>query len=227
MAIYAISDLHLGFSVNKPMDIFGGRWMGYTGILKEYWNRMVTSDDLVLLPGDTSWATYLEDAVEDFKFIDNLPGRKVITKGNHDYWWETITKMNSFLTLNSISTIEFLHNSVIMYNGIAICGTKGYPDNITKSEDEKLFNRELSRLQLSLEAAKKQKADKIVVMLHYPPDVNSEFAKIMTEYSANVCIYGHLHDKSVHNAVQGIYGGVLYRLVSCDYLKFMPINIQI
>lgn len=227
MAIFAISDLHLSFSVNKPMDVFGSRWENYTEILKQNWINTVKEDDLVLMPGDTSWGTYLKDSLEDFKFIDSLPGRKVITKGNHDYWWETLTKMNAFLSENNLTTIEFLHNSAILYDKTAICGTKGYPDNLTKADDERLFQRELSRLSLSIDMAKKLNPEKIIVMLHYPPDIKSEFANLMREKDVNLCVYGHLHAQSTKNAFRGESDGIFYELVSCDHLKFNPLAITI
>lgn len=225
MAIFAISDLHLGFSVDKPMDIFGSRWENYTDVLAQNWKEMISEDDIVLMSGDTSWGTYLKDCLDDFRYIENLPGRKIITKGNHDYWWETVTKMNAFLRDNEISSIEFLHNSALLYRGVAICGTKGYPDNLTKADDERLFRRELSRLSLSLEAAKKLKPQKIIVMLHYPPDLKSEFSDIMKENNVSMCIYGHLHGQTTKTATNGIYGGIDYKLVSCDHLKFKPLEI--
>lgn len=225
MAIFAISDLHLSFSVNKPMDIFGDRWKNYTEILKKNWTDSITEDDIVLMPGDTSWGTYLKDSLEDFRFINALPGRKIITKGNHDYWWETLTKMNSFLKENNLSTIEFLHNSATLYKNIAICGTKGYPDNLTQADDERLYQRELSRLSLSLDMATKLNPDKIIVMLHYPPDIHSDFATTMKEKGTEICVYGHLHAQSTKKAFCGSAKGISYNLVSCDYLKFNPIRI--
>ena len=227
MAIFAISDLHLSFKVNKPMNIFGTRWENHTEILKQNWNNLITDDDIVLMPGDSSWGTYLNECLEDFKFIESLPGRKIITKGNHDYWWETISKLNRFLLDNNIKTINFLHNSYIMYENIAICGTKGYPDNLTKADDERLYLRELSRLRLSLEKASKESPEKIIVMLHYPPDVKSDFSKVMEEFQTDICVYGHLHDKATANGFQGEHGNILYKLVSCDYLKFNPIKLDI
>lgn len=227
MAIYAISDLHLSFSVNKPMNIFGSNWDNYTDTLCKNWHKLITDDDIVLMPGDTSWGTYLDEALSDFEFIDKLPGKKIITKGNHDYWWETVTKMNKFCAQHNISSITFLHNSVYVYENVAICGTKGYPDNLKRSDDEKLFRRELSRLRLSLESAKKQNTDKIIVLLHYPPDIHSEFADIMHEFNTDICIYGHLHDRSIHNAVTGMHGNIQYNLVSCDYLGFTPMIINV
>ena len=227
MAIYAISDLHLSFSVNKPMDIFGARWENYTSILEEHWKEIIKEDDIVLMPGDTSWGTYLNDSLKDFEFIESLPGRKIITKGNHDYWWETVTKMNAFLKENNITSIEFLHNCAVLYGDVAICGAKGYPDNLTKADDEKLFQRELSRLSLSLEKAKKLNPSKNIVMLHYPPDIHSDFAALMKESDVSFCIYGHLHGKSTKNAFLGEHNKINYNLVSCDYLKFKPLKIDI
>ena len=227
MAIYAISDLHLSFSVDKPMDIFGSRWENYTEQIEKNWKELICDEDIVLMPGDSSWGTYLKDSLSDFKFIDNLPGKKIITKGNHDYWWETVTKMNTFLKENDIKTIEFLHNSAVLYDNIAICGTKGYPDNLTKADDERLYQRELSRLSLSIEKAKKLNPDKIIVMLHYPPDIHSDFAQIMQENGVSVCVYGHLHGQSTKNAFRGLHRGIMYELVSCDHLKFNPIKIDI
>lgn len=227
MSIFAISDLHLSFSVDKPMDVFGSRWENHTEVLKQNWNNCITDDDIVLMPGDSSWGTYLPDCLEDFKFIDSLPGKKIITKGNHDYWWETISKLNRFLLENNIKSIEFLHNSYVMHNGIAICGTKGYPDNLTKEDDERLYQRELSRLRLSLEKASAESPEKIIVMLHYPPDVKSDFANVMEEFKANICVYGHLHDKATLNGFKGEHKGILYQLVSCDYLKFNPVKLDI
>ena len=200
MAIYAISDLHLSFSVDKPMDIFGTCWENYTEQIEKNWKELIRDEDIVLMPGDTSWGTYLKDSLKDFLFIENLPGKKIITKGNHDYWWETVTKMNGFLKENGIKTIEFLHNCAVSYGNVAICGTKGYPDNLTKADDERLYMRELSRLSLSLEKAKKLNPEKIIVMLHYPPEIMSDFANVMRENDVGYCIYGHLHSQSTKNA---------------------------
>lgn len=225
MAIFAISDLHLSFSVDKPMDIFGSCWENYTDILKQNWINSIKDEDIVLMPGDTSWGTYLKDALEDFKFINSLPGKKIITKGNHDYWWETVTKMNSFLKENNLKTIQFIHNSAVLYNKTAICGTKGYPDNLTKADDERLFQRELARLSLSIDMAKKFNPEKIIVMLHYPPDINSEFANVMRIKGVDFCVYGHLHAQSAKNAFDGTSNGIKYKLVSCDRLNFNPVQI--
>lgn len=222
MAIYSISDLHLGLSCDKPMDIFGPRWANYLEILKENWQNTIKDDDLVLLPGDTSWALYMNEAEKDFAFLEALNGIKLISKGNHDYWWETISKLTAYKEKMGLSSIHFLHNNVYLYDKIAICATKGYPDNGKTAEDKKLYQREVSRLKLSLDMAKKTDAKVIYVMLHYPPAPESDFVKLMEEYKVSLCLYGHLHGKHQETAYEGVRGGVEYRLVSADYLQFKP-----
>lgn len=229
MAIYSISDLHLGLSVDKPMDVFGANWTDYIYRLADNWNSTVGQDDLVLLPGDISWATYLNEAVKDFQFIHELPGIKIITKGNHDYWWETLGKLNSFLQGNGFDSIRFLHNSVYYHDGIAVCGTKGYPDTGGREPEDpaeaKLYLREAGRLEWALGEAKKNGAQTLIAMLHYPPGKNSVFAELLQKYNVKICVYGHLHDKSHAGALQGMVGMVQYKLVSCDYLKFKPFRL--
>lgn len=222
MSIYAISDLHLGISSDKPMDIFGPKWENYLDVLKENWQNTVKPDDLVLIPGDISWAMYINEAEEDFQFLNSLNGIKLISKGNHDYWWETLNKLNTYVDEKGFSTIHFMHNTVYEHNGIAICAAKGYPDNGKSEEDKKLYNREVSRLKLSLDMAKKTDAKIIYVMLHYPPMLQSDFAMLMKEYGVSRCLYGHLHGMSHKMAVEGLYDGVEYKLVSADYLQFKP-----
>ena len=222
MAIYSISDLHLGLSVDKPMDIFGPRWENYLEILEKNWQSMIALEDIVLLPGDTSWGMYLHEAEADFAFLNRLNGKKIISKGNHDYWWETLNKLNAFTEKNHFSTIHFLHNNVYCHDQIAICAAKGYPDNGKSAEDKKLYMREVSRLQLSLDRAKKTEAKVIYVMLHYPPAPESDFVKLLEDYKVSVCLYGHLHGKHHETAFEGMRGGVEYNLVSADYLQFKP-----
>ncbi len=222
MAIYSISDLHLSLSCDKPMDIFGARWENYMHLLKENWQNTVAPDDLVLIPGDVSWATYIDHAEADFRFLDELNGTKLISKGNHDYWWETLSKLNAYKEKMGFSSLHFMHNTVYVHNQIAICSAKGYPDNGKSEEDKKLYNRELARLKLSLDMAKKSDARVIYVMLHYPPMPDSEFAKLMEEYKVSLCLYGHLHGPHQKMAVLGMHHGIEYRLVSADYLKFKP-----
>lgn len=226
MAIFAISDLHLGLSNDKPMDIFGARWENYLEILKENWEKTVRDKDLVLIPGDTSWATYIDRAEADFAFLHSLPGKKLISKGNHDYWWETLNKLNNWLAGKGYSDMLFLHNTVYNYENIAICAAKGYPDNGKSEEDIKLFNREVSRLKLSLDMAKKTGAENIYVMIHYPPQPDSEFARLMEDYGVTLCVYGHLHGKHHAMAVPPERNNVKYRLVSADFLRFEPLLIK-
>ena len=223
MAIFAISDLHLGLSSNKPMDIFGSRWENYLEILKENWEKTVAADDLVLLSGDTSWATYIDEAEADFHFLNNLPGIKLVSKGNHDYWWETLNKLNKWLEKQAFSNIHFVHNNIYCYKNIVICAAKGYTDNGNSAEDQKLYNREVSRLKLSLDMASAANAEQIYVMLHYPPTLQSEFVRLMEEYGVTKCIYGHLHGPHHSMALSGVHGGVEYQLTSADYLRFQPL----
>jgi len=223
MSIYSISDLHLGISSDKPMDIFGPKWENYLDILKENWQSTVKPEDLVLIPGDISWAMYINEAEEDFRFLHDLNGIKLISKGNHDYWWETLQKLNKYVDEKGFSSIHFLHNSVYVHDNIAICAAKGYPDNGKSEEDQKLYRREVNRLQLSLDMAKKSGANIIYVMLHYPPMLGSDFARLMEEYGVSRCLYGHLHGASHQMAIEGLYGGVEYKLVSADYLRFKPL----
>lgn len=228
MAIFAISDLHLPLGVNKPMDVFGSKWSNYVERLRDNWQKIVSKDDIVIMPGDISWATYLEDSVKDFEYINSLNGRKVILKGNHDFWWSTMNKLREFLAEHSFDTIEFVHNTAVMYGDTAICGTRGW--NIahenSSDEDKKIFLREKQRMILSLEEAKKKGAKRIIAAMHYPPverdGDNFDFIDIFKEYGVRKCIYGHLHAAAQSYAVQGDVMGVDLELVSCDYLKFVP-----
>ncbi len=232
MAIYAISDLHLAISTDKPMDVFGGVWENYIDKLAENWQALIKPEDTVVMPGDTSWATYIENAVADFDFIDKLNGTKLILKGNHDYWWTTMSKLNQFLEKNEFRSIKFLQNNAYVADGTAICGTRGWilPTSASyTAEDDKMYEREKQRLILSLEDAKRQKADKIIVALHYPPcdnDINSSaYIDIMKEYGVFKCIYGHLHGYGHKQAVDSVIDGIEMQLVSCDYLKLNPIKL--
>jgi len=162
MSLFAIGDPHLSFSCDKPMDIFRG-WDDYVSRLMKNWNSVVTENDTVVVPGDISWATYIERAEEDFRFIDELPGIKLISKGNHDYWWETLSKLNKYIDKMKFSSLHFMHNSIYKHENIVVCAAKGYPDNGTTAEDIKLYNREVSRLQLSLDMAAKEGAEQIFV----------------------------------------------------------------
>ncbi len=229
MALYAISDLHLPIGVDKPMDIFGSKWENYVGKLEKNWKSIVTDNDTVVIPGDISWAMYLEESIPDFSFINNLPGKKIISKGNHDYWWTTKSKLDKFLIENNFDTIEFMHNNAFMYKNIAICGTRGWSylgKGQASDDDIKIYERELGRLELSINDAKKYSPDEVIVFFHYPPiNIDLEetgFTKILKDNGIELCLYGHLHNAKRENIVEGEYDGVKYMLISCDYRSFTP-----
>lgn len=231
MRVFAISDLHLALAENKPMDIFGPDWDNYMGRIQENWIKIIRPDDLVLLPGDLSWATYIEKSDPDFLFIESLPGKKIISKGNHDYWWTTHSKLNKFKDNLSLNSITFLHNNAYFYKDLAIVGTRGWktPDEDGFSaDDEKIYNRELERLKISLRLTEGFSGTK-VVMLHYPPFSTkgkpTTFVDIIKSFGVNICVYGHLHGKSCTFATEGLIDGIRYHLVSADYLKFQPLYI--
>lgn len=232
MAIYAISDLHLSFSTDKPMDIFGEQWENYEEKIKENWIKNIKEDDLVLLPGDFSWAMYLKDTVKDFEFINALPGKKLLLKGNHDYWWTTLTSMRNFLKENKFKNIDFIYNNSYEYDGYIIAGTRGWTQS-DDNEDKRLVSRELIRLELSIQDGIKNFGDNkpIIVCMHYPPIVKNnnsnriEFAEIMEKYNVEKCIYGHLHGTSQIGLIEGKINKIDYKMVSCDYTNFELIKI--
>ena len=224
MAIWAIADLHLSFNENKPMDIFGDNWKNHEDKIKQDWLEKVSDNDLVLLPGDFSWSMYLEDTIADFEYLSNLPGRKLLLKGNHDYWWATVTKMRKFLDKNNFSNIDFLHNNSYEYDGFIIAGTKGWA-LYGEEADEKLIQREMIRLELSItDGIKKYGAEKeIIVCMHYPPTTQNgemEFINIMKKYNIKCCLYGHLHSHAIKDAVEGNIEGINLKLVSADGVDF-------
>lgn len=227
MALYTIADLHLPLGVEKPMDIFGHSWAGYVDRLEYNWQRKIKPDDTVVLPGDFSWATYLEQSEKDFEFLNRLNGKKILLKGNHDYWWTTMNKLNSFIKEKGFNSIEFLQNNSFVYENIGICGTRGWIhpawDNFN-GEDRKIYDREVLRLELSLKSVKDCK--EIYVFTHYPPisvqRTENEFIRMMKQHGVTKCFYGHLHSASHKNAVNGIEDGIEYRLISGDYLQFDP-----
>ena len=222
MAIFALSDLHLPLGNDKPMNIFGARWDNYVERIEYEWLSNISDGDYVIINGDFSWAMYLEDALADFQFINKLPGKKLISKGNHDYWWETLKKMNEFTEKNNINDVYFLHNNAMLCDEFAVSATKGWispSDKSFKKEDEKLYARELIRFENSLAEAQKL-SENIIAALHYPPD--DEFIKLIEKYNVRKCVFGHLHGRKAED----------YRnfnekclLVSADYLKFKPLKI--
>ena len=220
MAIYAISDLHLSLGIEKQMDIFGDNWI-----------KKVKEKDLVLLPGDFSWAMYLEETVKDFEFINNLPGKKLLLKGNHDYWWTTLKKIKEFLEEHKFENIDFLYNNSYFFDNKIIAGTRGWSEQ--EEQPEKIIRRENIRLKLSLkEGIEKYGEDKeIIVCMHYPPfnsyeEIDLNFIKTMKEFNVKKCIYGHIHGESQKEARQGIIDGIEIQMVSSDYLDFDLIKIS-
>ena len=232
MAIYAISDLHLSFGDNKPMDIFGVNWENHTEKIKENWNKKVKENDLVLLPGDFSWAMYLKDTYKNFEYLNGLPGKKLLLKGNHDYWWTTLKKMREYLKNNNFENIDFIYNNSYMYENKIIVGTRGWQDGKT-SEDKKLIKRENLRLELSIKDGIKKYGDdkEIIVCMHYPPfkayeEQEMNYIETMKKYNVKICIYGHLHGETAHKEVkEGTYYGIDFKMVSCDYTGFDLIKI--
>lgn len=226
MSVYIIGDTHLSGGVDKPMDVFGGAWENYTEKLKNNWIKTVKPQDSVVIAGDVSWAMSLNEALNDFKFLSSLPGRKLILKGNHDYWWETVSKMNRFLNENGINDIEFIYNSCAAAENYAVCATRGWWDRRSE-QDEKIILREAGRLERSLQSAPPD-LEKIAVM-HYPPVFDGgyieEFVSVMQKYGVRRCYYGHLHAGSIKNAVQGRHFGIDFFLVSADSLDFLPVSI--
>ncbi len=232
MALYTIADLHLACSVNKPMDIFGGRWQNYMEKIRTRWHAVVQEEDTVVIGGDLSWGIDFKQSRADFAYLDALPGRKIILKGNHDLWWNTVRKMENFVTENGFQNIYFLHNNCFSYENIAICGTRGwfFEEDFKESHDEKIFRRELLRLETSLKAGKATGADEIYCFLHYPPLYANfrcgEIIALMQQYGVTRCIYGHLHSDSLRWAVTGLHDGIEFVLASGDHLDFMPMLLK-
>ena len=220
MALYAIGDTHLSLASDKPMDVFGGGWEGYVYKLREGF-ALVEDGDTVVLCGDLSWAMGLEEGREDFAFLNSLPGRKILLKGNHDYWWNTAAKMNRFFQENGFASLNILHNNCYEYGAYALCGTRGW--FYEETGDQKVFRRELIRLEASLKAAGERPK---LCFLHYPPCyqgyVCREIIELLERYGVERCFYGHLHGGSHRLAVEGRYGQVDYHLVAADYLDFRP-----
>ena len=226
MAIYAIGDLHLSLNNEKPMNIFGENWKKHEEKIRESWLETVNDEDLVLIPGDFSWKMHLKDMYEDFNYLNSMPGKKLLLKGNHDYWWETLAKMRKFINDNNFKNIDFVYNNSYEYEDKIIAGTRGWALNDTENS-EKMNHREEERLKLSIQDGLKYGDSKeIICMMHYPPIkkaetlISSEYIEIMKMYNVKTCIYGHLHGKSHEEAFEGIYEGINFKLVSADYLGF-------
>ena len=222
--VYAISDLHLSFGIKeKPMGIFGNHWNNHTEKIKENWINIINEEDIVLIAGDFSWATYLEESLEDFKFLESLPGKKILLKGNHDYWWTTYKKMNEFLKKNGINSVEILYNNAIELEDYVIAGTRYWGIDEDENND-KIFNRERERAKISLKMALYLAPGKpIIFMTHYPPD--ERIINIVKDYNVKYWIYGHIHSDYEEHIVD--IPKIKSYLTSCDYLNFEPLKLEI
>ena len=225
LSLYAIGDLHLSLGSDKPMDVFGGGWENYVEKIKHGFS-FLEPDDLCVLCGDISWAMSLEESIVDFMFIKELPGKKIVLKGNHDYWWTSAAKMKSFFTQNGIDNIEILHNNSFSFNGAAICGTRGW---LTEGETDtehnlKIMARETARLRASLQAA--GDAEEKLCFFHYPPRFKNmvcrDIIDVMDEFGVRKCWYGHIHSHGHHFSVNGVVDGIAYNMVSADFVDFIP-----
>ncbi len=222
MSLFAIADTHLSFGTNKPMDSFEG-WQNYTQRLQKNWNKLICENDDVVIAGDISWAMDFNELKADFDFIESLNGNKIILKGNHDFWWNTMSKLNKFLTENNYKTIRFLYNNSFVCGSYSVCGSRGWYFDIENEKDERVLLRELGRIERSLQSAEK---DNKIVFLHYPPVTqNSKCTQIidlLEKYGIKKCYFGHLHGDAAKYAFEGKEHGIDFKLISCDRLKFTP-----
>ena len=225
MALYAIGDLHLSLGSDKPMDVFGGGWDNYIEKIGAGFS-ILGPDDMCVLCGDSSWGMSLKESLEDFRFINNLPGKKIILKGNHDYWWTTASKMDSFFKENGINNIGILNNNCFFYEGTAICGTRGWlmDGGADTSHNAKIMARETARLRMSLQAAGDTRLKQC--FFHYPPRfkdmVCDGIVAVMEEFGIDKCWYGHIHGYGHQFAVLGEAGGITYNMISADFVDFIP-----
>lgn len=229
MSLFAIADTHLSLGEDKPMDIFFG-WQDYVQRLETNWRKLVDDDDTVVIAGDISWAMKLENSLEDFKLLHSLPGQKLIFKGNHDYWWQTMKKMDAWLSDNGLDTVKILHNSAVQVGDYAVCGSRGWFFDAENDPDNKILLREAGRVRRSIEEAKATGAEPIV-FLHYPPLTTSmvcnEIVDVLREENITRCYYGHLHGPSLKNAFIGEKFGIKFDVISADFLKFCPKLIEL
>ncbi|MBR2579309.1 MAG: metallophosphoesterase [Clostridia bacterium] len=228
MSIFCIADLHLSLSVSKPMDIFKG-WENYVEKLEKNWKNTVSNDDTVVIAGDISWAINLKDAYEDFRFLNGLPGKKIVLRGNHDYWWSTATKVRSFFAESKFDTLSVLFNSAVECEGKWLCGARGWINNSNEDQNIKILNREIHRFEMSVNETRPD-GKEIVAFMHYPPIYNGieceEIINIMIERNIKKCYYGHIHGiDAAKRAVIGDYKGIDFHLVSCDYAGFCPVPV--
>lgn len=227
MALYTIGDLHLALSLDKPMDVFGETWRDHPEKIKQGFSAL-GEDDTCVLCGDLSWGMSLEEAKEDFRFIHELPGKKILLKGNHDYWWSTATKARAFFQENGFDTLDILHNNCFFYGDYALCGTRGwfYEEEKGIAHDQKIMRREVMRLEASLKAAGEKEK---LVFLHYPPIYQhytcEAILDLFEQYRVRLCCYGHIHGKGCLSAFNGWRGCTEFRLVSADHVDFTPIKL--
>ena len=229
MSLFVIGDTHLSLGTDKPMDLFRG-WDNYVSRLTENWKKLVKPEDTVAIAGDISWAMKLEDTYEDFCYINALPGTKILLKGNHDYWWNTLSKINAYLEEKNFNTIKILYNNSFEVGEYVLCGTRGWTLDSQTPEDKHILNRECGRLRLSLESAKASKKEP-VVFLHYPPilgdTVCSDLIDILIEYDVKRCYYGHIHGSNmIKGAFNGEFRGITFKLISGDAVNFTPVLVR-
>lgn len=228
MALYAIGDLHLSIGKDKPMDVFSG-WTNYTDRLRDGFSKL-SEEDVCVICGDVSWGMSLEESLEDFRFIAALPGRKIVLKGNHDYWWTTLTKMYTFFSRQGLPGIEILNNNCYAVGDVAVCGTRGwfFEEETGTAHDQKILAREVQRLEASLKAAGDDREK--MVFLHYPPLYKNyrcpEIIELMKLYGVKSCWYGHIHSHGHRAAVTGLVDGIDYHMVSADYVGFAPVPVR-
>ena len=227
MALYTIGDLHLSLAKNKPMDVFGSEWTNHTEKLRESFAAL-QEEDLTVLCGDLSWGMGLEETLPDFLFVDSFPGKKILLKGNHDFWWTTASKTKRFFAQHGVETIDILNNNCFTYGDYALCGTRGwfYEEERGGEHDKKIMRREIMRLETSLKAAGEREK---LVFLHYPPLYQNyrceEILALLKEHNVRLCCYGHIHGKGCRGAFTGWHDGTEYKLVSADAVIFSPVKL--
>ena len=240
LSLFVMADLHLSSTLDKPMDIFGARWTDYMAKIKKNWSSIVTDEDTVIVPGDITWAIDYNEAFKDFEFIERLPGKKLLGKGNHDYWWGTITKNRKFVEECGFKTIDFLYNNAYKVEDYIVCGTRGWfvDEKLQKDREstkdveyEKIVLREAQRLKMSLEEATKLRTnnEQILVFFHFPPVFNSfvcdELVDLLIEYGIKNCYYGHIH--GTYNIPRvSTYKGINFSIISSDYCNFVPMIVM-
>ncbi len=239
MSLFVMADLHLSSDGSKSMDVFGARWINYMEKIRKNWSAVITNEDTVIIPGDISWSLKLEDTLEDFRFLESLPGKKLIGKGNHDFWWSTISKMTAFLEEHNVRSLQFLYNNAYLTEDCVVCGTRGWfldeaqQNTVGEVDYQKIINRECTRLRLSLEEARalqktSEKDLPILVFLHFPPVWNDflcrEIIDLLHEYSVETCYFGHIHGAYYAPRCTTVEG-IDFVLTAADYLNFAPMPI--